>query len=614
MTKPGLQVHFRFLISGVLAPATGEGLQAGEIRRFSLRETAPEEPVRSLAEQLGIPAPVVAIGWQRGLQNLQAWTDLQGSDPLTQHDPFLLIDMDLAVDRLLFARDNNQRILIHGDYDVDGLTGTALLTRALKWLGMDVRPFVPHREKDGYGLSRRALENAVDNGCSLVITVDCGSSSGELIEEMAQRGLETVVTDHHLFDEKPAPLAFINPRRPESPYPFTPLSGSAVAYKLARGVHEALERPLDGDLLLDHVALGTVADVMPLEGENRLLVKAGLRELSRLMTVRTGSTADICPAWRALGRTSKLQPGELQAEDLAFRLAPRLNSPGRLAGAKLSLDLLLAKTASQANLLASQIETINESRRDLEARVTERARLAAQGRIARAMATGGPPGILALVGRDWHPGVLGISASRLVDQYACPVLLAGMDEAGEARGSGRSLEGVDLKALLDQAAEPLARYGGHKRAVGFTVKSGCWDEFARLVEKAAGAVGEISTPQITADLCVEAEQLVRPFLDGLELLGPFGEGNPVPIFLVREVIPRSFRIIKGSHLKVQFESRDGRPFSAIAFGQAAEMKGRVEVGAATDICLRLARDTFRRPAGDHDVSFHLVNLFPAGVS
>ncbi|MCB9512832.1 MAG: single-stranded-DNA-specific exonuclease RecJ [Candidatus Latescibacteria bacterium] len=577
-----------------------------------LREAPSADERARLARELSLPPAVAALAWQRGVRGADDWRGWLGSDPAAQHDPYLLPDMDLAVDRLRFAREHGQRVLVHGDYDVDGLTGAALLSRALRGLGFDADAFVPHRERDGYGLSARALDRAVEAGCSLVVTVDCGSSEGEIIESLAERGVDTVVTDHHLATALPEALAFVSPMRADSRYPFPALSGSALAYKLARALCEALGRPLAGDQWLDYAALGTVADVMPLTGENRLLVSAGLREMSRRLTARPGSTADRSPVWRVMARTAGLQSGELSAQDLAFRLAPRLNAPGRMGSARLSLQLLVSEDAQEAAQLAAQVEATNEERREREASITASARERALARLERARVEGEALGALALADADWHPGVLGISAARLADEFARPVLLAGVDADGSARGSGRGPEGQDLKALLDRCADALERYGGHRRAVGFTVRAGRWDAFAAALE--AAAPSPAPPAPLMADLAVTAGELDRRFLDGLELLGPFGEGNPEPVLMLRDAVPLESRVLKGQHLRLELEAPGGERLRTIAFGRASDLGPRLHRGEAVDLCLRVARDTFQRRPGEHGLSLQLVELTPAGTA
>ncbi len=581
-----------------------------EVPMIRLREAPSEAERRRLAAELGLPGAVAALAWQRELRDLSTWRQWLDQDPARQHDPFLLPDMDLAVDRIRFAREHGQKVLIHGDYDVDGLTGASLLRRALRELGIDAKAFVPHRDKDGYGLSRRALDHALADGYSLLVTVDCGSSESAVIEQLAMKGMDTVVTDHHLATELPESLAFVSPMRPDSEYPFPALCGSAIAYKLARALFESLGRPQRPERWLDYAALGTVADVMPLTGENRVLVAGGLKEMSRRLTARQGSHEDCHPAWRALAKVAGLGADELSARDLAFRLAPRLNAPGRLGSARLALRLLCSDDSAEAAKLADRIETINTQRRELEAEITASARKGALARREEAAATGTELGVLALVGADWHSGVLGISAARLTEEFGLPTILAGLDEDGQARGSGRGPQGSDLKGMLDGSAEFLLRHGGHRRAVGFTVHAGRWAEFAADLEMKAPPPPP-SGP-LFADLELRAAELDRPFLDAVETLGPFGEGNPEPRFLVRNAVPVGTQIIKSRHLRLEMVAPGGETLRLIAFGRAEELLARMDRGAALDLCFTVSRDTFQRKPGEHGLSLQFVEFCPSG--
>ncbi|MBM4117743.1 hypothetical protein FJ251_08365 [bacterium] len=589
-------------------------MQQAPAPTFRLRAAPAAAEVDRLAAALELPRAVAVLAWQRGLRDAAAWHHWRESDPARQHDPYLLPDMALAVDRLRFAREHDQKLLIHGDYDVDGLTGAALLRRALRGLGFAAEAFVPHRERDGYGLSRRALENAAGAGCSLVVTVDCGSSEGALIEELALRGVDTIVTDHHLSTERPEALAFISPKRPASRYPYAELCGSALAYKLARALHEALGRPLPAETWLDYVALGTVADVSPLTGENRLLVMAGLREMSRRLTARPGSRDDRHPAWRALARAAGLEVGELSAQDLAYRFAPRLNAPGRLGSAQLALQLLLSDDGEEAIALAGRVEQTNAERRQLEAQVTEAARARARERLAQAAGDSRPLGVLALADAAWPPGLLGISAARLSEEFGRPVILAGLDALGAARGSGRGPDtpAQDLKALLDACAASLDRHGGHRRAVGFAVRAGCWGDFAAALE--AAAPPPPAPAPLTADVAVDAGELDRRFLDALEQLGPFGEGNPEPLLLLRDAVPVDSRVLKGQHLRLELALPGGAQLKVMAFGRAGELGARLHRGLALDLCVRVGRDTYQRAPGEHGLALQLVECAPAGTA
>jgi len=579
---------------------------------IQLRERPSAEERRRLAAELGLPQGVAVLAWQRGIRDGESWRRFTDLDPAADLiDPWLLPDMDKAVARLQESLERGEPLLVHGDYDADGLTGTAILVRAFRCLGMDARPFAPLRDKDGYGLSRRAFENAATKGVPLLVSVDCGSSDGELIGEFAARGVASIITDHHLAGELPEALAFVSAQRSDSRYPHRNLSGSAIAYKLAHAFYEKLGHKLEPERWLDFAALGTVGDVMPLIGENRCIVAGGLREIARRMTARRGCEQGGHPVWKALAGRSGLRIGEVSATDLAFRIAPRLNAAGRIADPRLALDILLSDSEEQAEALARELDQINLRRQNLEGRLTAEAREQALERIRSADDRGGELGILVLAGDSWHPGLVGISAARMVDEFGLPAILLSIDGEGGALGSGRGVDGLDLKALLDGVKEELVRYGGHRRAVGLAVKPGRLEAFR---EKLQALMPEAPAPSpARADLAIEPESVDRPFLDALEKLGPFGEANPEPRLLLSGVLPVAYREIRGSHFKLQFESRAGGRFEAIAFNGAGRFVPRFAKGVETDLLVRLGRDTFRRHPGEHGVSLLLEEFLQVEV-
>jgi len=575
-----------------------------------LREQPSAEEGARLAAELGLPPGVAVLAWQRGIRDVAAWRRFTDLDPAADLiDPWLLPDMDKAVDRLSLALDRGEPLLVHGDYDADGLTGTAILIRAFRGLGMDARPFAPLRDRDGYGLSRRALENAAENDVPLLVSVDCGSSDGELIGEFAERGIESIITDHHLAGELPQALAFVSTQREDSRYPHRDLSGSAIAYKLAHALYQKLNRKLEPERWLDFAALGTVGDVMPLVGENRCIVAGGLREMARRMTARPGCAEDGHPVWKALARQTGLRLGEVSASDLAFRMAPRLNAAGRIADPKMALDILLTDDPATADRLALELDSVNSRRQAMEQELTCDARDQAARQIEAAASEGRELGVLVLASADWHPGLVGISAARMVDEFELPAILLCLNEEGVALGSGRGMEGIDLKASLDEVADELLRHGGHTRAVGLAVKTGRLDAFREKLQ--AVMPRALPAKVIMADLALQPEGADRPFLDALEKLGPFGEANPEPLIMLEGVVPTAYRDIRGSHFKLQFRSREGGDFEAIAFNGVVRFGPRFERGVETELLVRIGRDTFRRAPGEHAVSFMLEDFSPA---
>ena len=403
--------------------------------------TAPErERGRVLARALSLPPCAGEALVRRGLIEVEDAERALSVGIADLHDPGLLPDATDAARRLCTAIDAQERIVVHGDYDADGICGTALLTRGLRRLGAVVEPFVPDRQRDGYGVALRLIEHCGQAGVRILITVDTGSSADEAFARAQALGIEVIVCDHHLFSERPAGITwFINPHRPESRYPHTSLCGSAIAYKLLQ--ETARLRGQDALEELPFAALATVADQVDLVRENRALVQAGLVALGRTEIPGLRALLEVC-------RTSSGTPG---AEDVAFQIAPRLNAAGRIEKARTALDLLLAPGPAQARALAARVDRLNEERKNLDRRCADEALEAASDQVAAL-----DPAALVLASENWHRGVVGIAAARVVGRFHRPALLLAL-EGDTAVGSARSAGGIDLKAALDGCADLLIK-------------------------------------------------------------------------------------------------------------------------------------------------------------
>jgi single-stranded-DNA-specific exonuclease len=431
-----------------------------------------------------------------------------------RHDPLALGQMAEACELILKHAGSGSPIVVHGDYDVDGVSSTAILVRALRRLGARVSWHLPSRLDDGYGLSLHTVARLAAEGAGLLVTVDCAVTAVAEVERAQELGLDVVVTDHHRPGDTLPPCPVVHPAL--GGYPFTELCAAGVAHKLAEALYA--RAGLDPSLAeedLDLVALATVADVVSLTGENRRLVRAGLPVVAR--------TAK--PGLRALMRISALDPGDVDARALGFRLAPRLNAAGRLQRADAALELLLTDDDQRAAQVADELDLLNRERQDTETRIM----FAAEA--ARAEQEGAPAYVLA--GEGWHPGVIGIVASRLVERHHRPCLMIALD-GGSGRGSGRSIQAYDLHAGLAACAEHLQRFGGHRAAAGFEIDAARIDAFrAALVEHAASALTpEDLIPEHEVDALVPGSALGLELAEELERLGPFGHGNPEPTLLV----------------------------------------------------------------------------------
>lgn len=471
------------------------------------------------------------------------------------HDPLRLPDMRPALERLSQARRLNEPVLIHGDYDADGLTATALLVNVLRQLGMDIHTYIPDRMTDGYGLSPSSLDFARESGCSLMVTVDCGISNRNEISQIRQMGIDVIVTDHHACPEVlPDTLAVINPHREDSDYPFEGLAGVGVACKLAQAFCEFEQEAPLWQSHLDLVALGTVADVVPLLDENRILVRMGLSALN---------TQPSC-GLDALLRVVNLKQREISGQTLGYVLAPRMNAAGRLGRADLALSLLLSSDPRESEQLAVALNELNTQRQKVEGELVE---------AAVSMIEADPQWmtrpVLIASGDDWHQGVLGIVAARLSEKYTRPVIVLSRD-GDDYQGSGRSWGRFDLLAALKRSDRHLSQYGGHRKAAGLRLACADLPAFYQVLSEAASELlpAEQARPVMTADVLLSPAEMTEALAEQLKPLAPFGEGNEQPVMMTRElVLDRVQPAGNGRHLRLSLSDLSGHHhFSAIGFG------------------------------------------------
>jgi single-stranded-DNA-specific exonuclease len=525
----------------------------------------PRREVRALAEALGLSETTASVLVRRGYDDPErARAFLAAEDP--RHDPFLLGDVEPACEAIRRAIADRRRICVHGDYDVDGICATALAVSSLRELGAEVDWHLPSRFEEGYGVSGQTLARLADEGCGLLLTVDCGITAVDEVAEARARGLEVVVTDHHRPGER-LPDCPVVATRP-SDYPFPDLCGTGVVYKLLAALGaDGLERHLE------LVALATVADVVPLVDENRALVTAGLRRLAR--TAR--------PGLRALMRAARVDPASVDAGAIAFRLAPRINAAGRLGHPRVALDLLLTDDAAEAERLAGELEQLNRDRQAVEDRILRDAvRQVAEWPEPSRRRRG-----YVIAGADWHRGVIGIVASRLVERFRRPVVLLAPEEGGWV-GSGRSIPSFDLHAALGACSEHLLRFGGHRAAAGLSVSADAIDSFTRAFAEHADSLldDEDLAPTLTVDAVVDGRDLTLELCEELERLAPFGLGNPgVTLVAAGCELSELSAVGEGKHLRLAVTTNGARS-GAIAFGHGERL------------------DRYRR-AGRYDVAFRL---------
>lgn len=493
--------------------------------------------------------------------------------------PSTLLDCDRAVDRIVQAIRARDTIFVHGDYDVDGMASTALLTRVLRSLGAVVVPWVPHRLTDGYDLSQAGVTAAKAAGARLVITCDCGTSAHQPVADLMAAGIDVIITDHHLPGHGlPAAYAVVNPRRAGCPSPDKDLAAVGVVYKLALALCDAMGvSPRVAHEQLDLVALATIADVAPLRGENRVLVRYGLKLMA--------DTAH--PGLRALVRAAALDGKALTAGRVGFVLAPRLNAAGRIGDAKLGLALLLATTEAEANPIARELEELNRARQALDQAVLSDAM-----RQVDAQPLDETFGLV-LHNHGWHAGVIGIVASRVVEQTTRPTVLVAVDgEVG--KGSGRSIPGFDLHAALGACADCFDRYGGHRAAAGLTMPAARLPAFREQFNVHARQVlsAEDLVPSLRIDLQVSAAEIGDALEGLLRHFEPFGVGNPAPTLVLDGArLSAPPRKVGRDGLRLSIELPTGS-VDGIAWGPIGD-GARLDVAQPVDLAFRLERDDYR---------------------
>jgi len=562
-------------------------------------ELAKPVPPAMLQRFPDLPPLLVQLLYNRGLEEVPEIEDYlsEGYDP---GNPFLLAGMNRAVDRVRRAIRRGEPIIVYGDFDVDGITATTLLVQVLRVLGARVQPYIPNRFEEGYGLNRHALTHFAQKGARLVITVDCGTRAHAEIGHGNALGLDMIVTDHHDIREGeglPPALAVINPKRRDSRYPFRSLSGVGVAFKLADALLRVnrsvplhpLQTPLTTDDLLDLVALGTVADIVPLRGENRFLVRSGLAQLRR--TTR--------PGLRALMATARTRPSDLDTDAIGYRLGPRLNAAGRLETATLAYSLLSTTSEEEATRLATRLEGLNRERRALTESMLNDARDQVQTRAGEA--------ILIASGEAYHPGVAGLVASKLREEFYRPSVVIEVGER-ESTGSARSIPGFHITHALDRCGELLVKHGGHAMAAGFTVENDYLETLQRRLRQVAREQIERDkvdlTPKLHIDTELRPDQLTFDTLRLVDLLRPFGVENEEPLFLTRNLTVRDVSIIRDKHIRLSLS--DGKlVWRGIAFRQAARAP---EIKARVDVVYHLQRDIWN---GEEYLQLHIVDLRPS---
>lgn len=527
-------------------------------KRWLIQDRLPEEIDQALA---AYPPFFRQILYTRGVcDDVQAQAFLNGE--VENDHPFLLANMEDTIRRLLWAVDHGELIAVYGDYDVDGVTATALLTQVLRRYGAAVTPYIPNRFEEGYGLNMEALETLVKQGVRLIITVDCGIRSPREAERAEELGIDLIISDHHQpGEEVPDAFTVICPKMEGDLYPEKNLSGVGLAYKIAQGL--SLRRPeaqVAAEDWLDLVALGTVADVVPLTGENRSLVRKGLQTMRvRMMQAR--------PGLYSLANVAKVKVHKISAVDIAFMLGPRLNASGRLKTALDSLNLLLAESVDEAGLLSQNLDNQNRERQDLTRKTQEA--------VTQYMQSRGTDGILFAFDKSYNSGIVGLVASRLVETFYRPAII-GQEEDGFTRASCRSIPEFHITRALDECADLLERHGGHALAAGFTARTENIPELVRRMQEIAARelAGLDLRPVLRADLEIPLEKFragyVETVLSYLDKLQPTGQGNPEAVFVSRNLEVVKAWTVGGEKQHLRLKVRAGNIlYDGIAFRQGA---------------------------------------------
>ena len=554
-------------------------------RKWILKDAAKPEAAARLAAELGIDRVLADLLVQRGVETFEQARTFFRPRLEDLHDPFLMKDMDKAVERIHRAVTEGQKILVYGDYDVDGTTAVAQVYSFLKQFTQKVSFYIPDRYDEGYGLSYKALDWAADNGIHLVITLDCGIKAIEKVEYARSKGIDVIICDHHLpEDTLPAAVAVLDPKREDSQYPFDDLCGCGVGFKLVQGYVK--QYGLDASLLeplLDLQVVSIASDLVSMTGENRILAHFGLKRLNQ--NPRKGLLAMI--------NLSKLEPGHIGIDDIVFKIGPRINAAGRMESGRLAVELLTATDDRTATKIGEQINDNNNERKSIDREITQEALEMVQN--GKALSTANAT---IVYNPAWNKGVVGIVASRLVEAYYKPTVVLTKSN-GFVTGSARSVQGFDLYASIESCADLLENFGGHMYAAGLTMKEENVAEFCRRMDAfvATHITHEELTPIVEIDARLDFSQITPKFSRILKQFQPFGPGNNNPVFLTEDVYDAGNGRKVGAggvHLKLDLmqESQPYRQIAAIGFNMA-EYYDHIKAGNPIDACYSIVENFYR---------------------
>ena len=556
---------------------------------WKLREVADKENVKRLASELGVDPVLAELLVQRSVHTFEDARSFFRPSLDNLHDPFLMKDMDKAVERVHRAVADYEKILVYGDYDVDGTTAVSLVYSFLRRLTKAVDFYIPERYDEGYGVSYKGLDWAAENGFSLIITLDCGIKANEKVEYARQKGIEMIICDHHLPEnELPKAVAVLDPKRDDCHYPFDDLSGCGVGFKLVQAYSQKYGIPFDTLIpLLDLLVVSIASDLVSVTGENRILAHFGLKQLN--VSPRQGLLAMI--------QLSGLEPTHLTIDDIVFKIGPRINAAGRMETGRIAVELLTASDAKTAIRIGTEINEHNNERKNIDRRITQEALEMVES--GNCLSCGNAT---IVYNPQWHKGVVGIVASRLVEAFYKPTIVFTQSQGGLVTGSARSVHGFDLYDAIESCSDLLENFGGHLYAAGLTLKEENLPAFCERIEKAISGtiIPEMQTPMVDVDARLNFSQITPKFLRILKQFHPFGPGNSAPVFLTENVYDNGMgRKVgaEGGHLKLELiqESHPYHHISAIAFNMA-DFFDHIKAGNPVDVCYSIVENYYRGTA------------------
>ena len=566
--------------------------------QWQLKTPADAEKASRLAAELGLDQVLADLLVQRGVETFEQARAFFRPQLEALHDPFLMKDMDKAVARLREAITRGQKILVYGDYDVDGTTAVAQVYSFIRQFTSRVEFYIPDRYDEGYGLSYKALDWAGDNGVNLLITLDCGIKAIEKVEYARTKGIDVIICDHHLPEaELPKAVAILDPKREDCHYPFDDLCGCGVGFKLVQGYIQQYQ--LDASLLeplLDLQVVSIASDLVSMTGENRILAYYGLKRLNE--KPREGLLAMI--------NLAKLEPGHIGIDDIVFKIGPRINAAGRMESGRLAVELLTATDKAQAFRVGQQINDNNQARKDIDRAITQEAlEMVMDGRALSS------EHVTIVYNPTWNKGVVGIVASRLVEAYYKPTVVLTKSN-GFVTGSARSVQGFDLYTSIESCADLLENFGGHMYAAGLTLKEENLPEFCRRMDQFAAnhIAEEATTPAVEIDARLDFAQVTPKFTRILKQFQPFGPGNANPVFITENVYDAGNGRKVGAggvHLKLDViqESLPYRQLAAIGFNMAEAYFDHIKAGNPFDICYSIVENFYR---GSSTVQLRLKDI------